>query len=164
MSRTELRYGLIAGVLLIGTLFLDKAWGIGPNVAGGFPSLTGYLVLIFIMVYAMREINKATPYATVKDAFLSGLSVAFLGGIIFGLYSLFYIKYFDPAFVVRFIAESKKNMPKGMTFTPQEMANRDKMILSFYSPFSQFLTGLGICVTVGAIAAAIAAWVLHKKK
>ncbi|MBA2422475.1 MAG: DUF4199 domain-containing protein [Chitinophagales bacterium] len=164
MSR-ELHFGIVAGLLIVGWMILGYIFHWNE---GGIEKFTPYLSLLILLaaIYFSILYKRDRDQAGVisfKEAFITGLSVSFVVGLMVGSLLMIYVKYINPAYVGEMIDEISKYYKK-QDATQQQLDKGIASIKAMYSPFGQFTYGIGTTMLTGLLISALAGWIMHRKK
>jgi len=162
----ELKYGFVIGVLMIGGIYAEYYAGLhGANLSAGTPVLSSLVFLIFGVIWGIRaKKHEEKNGLTYKEAFLGGVTIAFIAGIILGCYAYMYVKAIDPDFVKRTLYYYKQNMDMHYSaLTEGEKKMRVESYATMLTPVSQFISAVGTSVIVGALVAGIASFFYKRK-
>jgi hypothetical protein len=109
--------GLVIGVFVLSFFsffnFLNGyfAWGISPMIIRGLSGLVTLIILgvgIYMGMQAIKKQNKGT--LSYKQAFLSGVVVALITGVIVAFCTFIYCQFINPGLPDYLLSESKKIM------------------------------------------------------
>jgi hypothetical protein len=161
--QTELKYGFVIGVLMIAGLYAEYYTGVNHSLAGGSPALSGIACLIIGVALGIREKKMDEKDGlSYMQCFLSGVVIAFVGGVIFGGYSFFYGRFIDPEYLTKVIYDAEKNL-KLEHVSDVDIKRNLEMISSTYSPLGQFVNGVGVTVIIGSLVSGIASIFFRRK-
>jgi len=163
--KTELKYGLIIGALMIGGIYVEYYGGMRGATLQGAPVLSSFIFLIIGVVLGIRakkqEVENGLSY---KEAFLGGVTIAFIAGIILGCYAYLYVKAIDPDFIKRALYTYNQNLEKyASSLSADEKKIRIDSYNNYLSPNSQFISAICTTVIVGALVAIIASFFFRRK-
>lgn len=164
LKQPELKWGLIAGAICVGRLFVEYLTGFYQNPLAEY---TGYLALLVIaggLVGAQwnRRKSVGTAAFTYGQAFRSGMFAAFISGIIIGGGYYIYYAYLNTG-APDSIAKSMIEYYTKLKEKPENIARYVSDMRSFYSPGSQFVYGSGAATLFGLIVCILSSAVVMKK-
>ena len=161
--QTEIKYGFVIGVLMIGGIYAEYYAGFNISLAGGSPALSGILFIILGIIMGIREKKLDDKNGlTYFQCFLGGITIAFIAGVIFGGYSFFYARFIDPEYLSKVVYDVEKNM-KLHHASDEDIKHNLALVSSSYSPLGQFINGTGATVIIGALVSGIASFFFKKK-
>lgn len=116
MIKDALRWGLISGVLMA-VLFsisfvvwpLDNPENYAASEVAGY---AGMVISLGVIYLAIAAHFRDKPDAGVWPRVLLGLGVAFVSGVVFGLFDAGYVSLFDPGFIDRYYDYALSQMPQ----------------------------------------------------
>lgn len=171
MSKTALKFGLIAGViLLLGIMFPVFILGVEGVIELG--EAFGYTVMVIAMISVFLGIKAYRDKApggeiTFGKAFGIGTYISAIAGFIFGLFSYIFYSYIFPDFTEKWMKYYVDNI-RASGQAPEEIARQIAEFnaqADFWS--NSFLQGLVMFFTVfliGLVIALISSAILKKKK
>ena len=162
MSR-ELRYGLIAGFITLIWMAIGYWLKWNETETGKYAPLLSLIILvvaIYVTILFKREKDKG-GVISFKEAFIAGLSVSFMVGILVGLFLMAYTSYINPGLVDQII-EDTKNYYQQQNASPEEIDKAVKAVRASYSPFGQMTYGIGTTMLIGALVSLICAAIMRR--
>ncbi len=125
-------------------------------------SLLILLVAIYISILFKRDRDQA-GILSFKEAFITGLSVSFIVGIMVGSLLMVYVKYVNPEYIEKMIV-TISDYYKKQNATQQQLDKGIEGVRAMYSPFGQFTYGIGTTMLIGLLISALAGWIMQRKK
>lgn len=161
--RDYLKYGLIAGTLLIIVKYILLVSIESVNSQALLLDYAGLLGLAGVSYWAVATARASNGGAIpFKEAMLVSLFVSFVAAIMVGFFMMIYVKYIDPAYVEKIIEKSAAVLQR--TKVPEEaISDHIQKTRAAYSPMSQFLSG-SIVIVYGLFISLIIAAITSSKK
>ncbi|MFI5135632.1 MAG: DUF4199 domain-containing protein [Chitinophagales bacterium] len=165
MSR-ELRYGLIGGFITLIWMGIGDWQGWDQISMGTYaPYLSLLILAVAIYVSILFKRDKDLEGAiTFGNAFITGISVSFMIGLMVGAYLLVYTQYINPDVVNQAVKEAQDFYKTQKGVTKEEIDNAANSAKAFYSPFGQFTYGIGTTMLTGGLIALVCAMIMRREK
>jgi len=165
MSR-EFRYGLIAGFITLLWMAFGYWMGWDKTEMGTYaPFLSMFILIVAIYISILFKRDKDLGGAiTFGNAFITGVSVSFVIGLMVGAFLVIYVEYINPDIVneVAKQAEDYYKTQKGVT--QDEINNAVNGAKALYSPFGQFTYGIGTTMLTGGLISLLCAAVMKRQE
>jgi hypothetical protein len=160
----ELQNGMIGGLLTVGWMAAGYAfhWERSPiGMYAPYLSLLILLVTIYLSVLFKRERDNE-GIITLKEAFIAGMTVSFVIGVMVGAFLLVYVQFINPGFAGEMIRNAE-------VYYKSEHASQEQIdkgvegMRAMYSPFGQFTYGIGTTMLTGLLISAVIGLVMQRK-
>jgi uncharacterized protein YneF (UPF0154 family) len=164
---TAVRYGIIGGLIFIIYGMIGNLTGLNRPSAGfgaiGLNFLISIGLYVGIMVAAVKKHRDAElgGYIPFGRAFMVGLVVAVIAGILGGIFNFIYMSYIEPDFMETMIAETQAMYERmGMSETQIEKAM--EQVKSSFEPSKMLIQGFVWSAILGGIVSLIVAAIMKK--
>ena len=169
MKNTIKKYGIYAA--MVGGLFFIAShyipWGMGYSTLEvfGYVSIFASLSFVFFGIKHFRdEINNGMISFT--KAFLIGLAISFISGIMIGLLDFIYVKVINPEFYTeysQYILEDMRDTLTAEQFELEKLSLETQME-TFAIPGISGLFMFAIVFVIGIMISLVSALILQRKK
>ncbi|MCS6916403.1 MAG: DUF4199 domain-containing protein [Chitinophagales bacterium] len=162
MSR-ELRYGLWGGLALWiwMTLGYVVGWHRGP--ANLYAALASALLLSLFIYLAIRHKRDHDQGGCIRfrEAFLAGMMVSFVSGLMVGVYLMVYSSYINPGEVEAVVAETRR-WYEARQLPAERVEEAVKGVRASYTKFGRLTYGIGNAMLLGAVVSLICAALMRR--
>ena len=164
MSR-ELKYGVIAGGATVIWMTLGYLLGWEQSTMGKYAPYLSLMILalaIYITILFKRDRDK-NGLLSFKEAFIAGMAVSFVVGLMVGGYLMLYVQAIHPGYADEMV-KSAKEYYESQKFSQEQIDKGIESTKAMYSPFGQFTYGIGTTMLVGVFISVIVGALMQRKE
>ncbi len=167
MNKYIIKYGIIAGAVVV-LISVISGWFLGQDPENfrmgeiiGYSTMVLSLLLIFLAVNEYKQKNPHTQLSF-GQAFIIGIGISAIAGIIFGIYNWVYVSYLAPDFMdnyFNYYIENIKNSGEPQAQIEAQIAKLNEEKAFFMNPLVSFVAmfmsvfGIGLIISLVSAAA-----------
>lgn len=157
------RFGLWSGLSLWVwmTIIYGLQWQ--HTTAGFYAGMVSALLLglfIYLAVRYRRD-QEQGGQISFREAFLEGMTVSFVTGLMAGIYLLVYSTYINPQ-EVEMVVEQTRQMYEARNVPPERIEQAVRGVRASYSKFGRLTYGIGQSMLTGALISLICAAIMRR--
>ncbi|MCS6991374.1 MAG: DUF4199 domain-containing protein [Chitinophagales bacterium] len=162
MSR-ELQYGLWCGGALWVWLTAGYVLKWQHSEVWVYASMVSALILSFFIYLVIRHKRDRDQAGSIRfrEAFLSGMMVSFIAGLMVGIYLMVYSSYINPAEVETVVAETRR-WYESRQLPPERVEQAVKGVRASYTKFGRLTYGIGNAMILGVVVSMICAALMRR--
>jgi len=165
MLSRELRYGFIAGFITLLWMACGYVLRWQEQEIGRYAPFLSLIILIaatYITILHKRD-KDGGGGITFKDAFIAGISVSFVVGLLVGIFLMIYTQYVNPNYVNEVVKQTEEYL-KTQKATQEQIDKAIEGTRATYSAFGQLTYGIGTTMLTGVLITLVCAAVMRREK
>lgn len=128
-------YGIILGLIIVVLAVLMYITGM-IDIGEQWPVYLYYLFFPFFIGYAVFQYRKKNSgFLSLKDAMKVGVTIALIGGIVYGIYNVTFMYFIEPETVDKVVKIAEEKMyEQSPNMTEEQVAEAMKYVRRFSNP------------------------------